>query len=377
MLEHSKAKVDLYATYLSIYLSILSRVKHIKEIHIYDLMCGEGIYADESKGSPIALIDKIKEHYFLNNETCPDLKVWLNDNGVSEIENDQKKIDRVKNIISSMFVPSNVEIDYFDMDFSKIYPKIKSRVSNLTFDKALFFIDPYGYKDVMPEHIKGLLINGNTEIILFLPVSHMYRFAHKSISDEDFKGGAPLKEFLESVIELSEESEIPKNKIKFIEYLKQSFKNFLSELSIFVDTFTIERDKQNIYCLFFFTPSVLGFEKMLEAKWKLDESQGKGFTFFSGPCLFSELELSDYPERLEDYIKRSKKINNADVYLFGLKNGFLPKHTRKVFKSWQNSNNGFKVSQEDGTPTRRSSFYISCKNHSDNPDKRVFFEFDK
>ena len=61
-------------------------------------MCGEGIYADKSKGSPIALIDKIKEHYFLNNETCPDLKVWLNDNGVSEIENDQKKIDRVKNI---------------------------------------------------------------------------------------------------------------------------------------------------------------------------------------------------------------------------------------------------------------------------------------
>jgi three-Cys-motif partner protein len=59
MLEHSKAKVELYATYLATYLNILSRVPFVIRIHIYDLMCGEGVYVDDSKGSPIIAMERI------------------------------------------------------------------------------------------------------------------------------------------------------------------------------------------------------------------------------------------------------------------------------------------------------------------------------
>ena len=70
----------------SLYLNILSRAGYLDKIHIYDLMCGEGIYSDGSKGSPIIALEKIKEHYCQNNNTCPNLDVWFNDKDKSEIE---------------------------------------------------------------------------------------------------------------------------------------------------------------------------------------------------------------------------------------------------------------------------------------------------
>jgi len=96
MLEHSKAKVDLYSTYLSMYLNILSQLPYLNKIHIYDLMCGEGIYSDGSKGSPIITMEKIKDNYFKNKEKCPKIEVWFNDRDKSKIEKNKHKIDRVR-----------------------------------------------------------------------------------------------------------------------------------------------------------------------------------------------------------------------------------------------------------------------------------------
>ena len=61
MFEHSTAKIELYTSYLATHRNILSRVAFIKKIHIYDLMCGEGIYLDDSKGRPIVAMEKIKK----------------------------------------------------------------------------------------------------------------------------------------------------------------------------------------------------------------------------------------------------------------------------------------------------------------------------
>ncbi len=108
-LEHSKAKIELYSSYLGAYLNILSRVPYIKRIHLYDLMCGEGKYEDGSKGSPIIAIEKIKNHYFTNNKTIPNLKVMFNDKDESQIEKGTLKVDRVKKYISEMFVPKTLK----------------------------------------------------------------------------------------------------------------------------------------------------------------------------------------------------------------------------------------------------------------------------
>lgn len=374
MLEHSKAKVDLYSKYLSTYLNILSRVDFIKGIRLYDLMCGEGIYLDNSKGSPIVAMQSIKEHYFSNNNSCPNIKVWFNDKDKSEIEPNRYKIERVKDYISNMFIPSNVFINYSKEDFKDLFPKVKQELHHLNNEKAILFIDPYGYKEVNPDIIKEFLSYRNAEIILFLPISFMYRFFNKSLNDDEFHGGAALRTFLSSLMEKNNDFQSVTSIYQFVIQLKNAFRYFLKHEKIYVDTFTLQRDNQNTYCLFFFTPNELGFEKMLETKWKLDEQQGKGFKIKSNQTsLFDEVEVCDFSNEVLSFIKSSKYKTNSELYLFGLEKGFLPKHINKVLRNLQKSPVGLKVLSSDGKEARKGAFYINYDNFGKNPKKLIRF----
>src|SRR3990172_1141717 len=79
MLEHSQAKVQLYGSYLSKYLRVISQDKHTTDIHLYDLFCGEGIYEDGGKGSPIIALDEIKKFYGSATGNVPAIHVTFND----------------------------------------------------------------------------------------------------------------------------------------------------------------------------------------------------------------------------------------------------------------------------------------------------------
>lgn len=360
LLDHSRAKVELYKTYLSVFLNIISR-SYFKKIYLYDLMCGEGIYTDGGKGSPIATVEAIKNHFYSNKENCPDIEILFNDSKESEIEKGKLKIDRVKDSCENIFRPSNVQINYEHQDYKEILKTVNDKIQQLKNEIALLFIDLYGYKDVKPVHIKEIMQRKNTELILFLPVFPMYRFANKSLQDISFRGGDALREFL---FELhSTEFPMFTSIIHFIEFLKESFKNLMLPKEVFVDTFTIQRDEQNVYCLFFFTSHHTGFKKMLESKWKLDAEHGKGFKIESTLSLFSESEVSNYPEKLFSYLKKNPDVTNRDLYFFGLQNGFLPKHTTQILKDMQIKNNVVTVAL-DSLPIKRGSFYIDDETRS-------------
>jgi three-Cys-motif partner protein len=370
MLRHSKAKVELYTNYLSRYLNILSRAGFLDKIHIYDLMCGEGIYSDKSKGSPVIALEKIRDHYYSNDKTCPNLEVWFNDRDKSEIDKQKYKIERVKEHCSTIFTPKNVKITYTQEDYVELYPKVLQKIKSLRKERLLLFVDPYGYKEIKPEHLKSFLNGGKTELILFLPISPMYRFANKSLKDDKFTSGIPLKKFLTSLFKSKISYKSPD---EFIDQLKMSFREYLKAQKIFVDTFTLERDRQNLYCLFFFTPHIKGFEAMLETKWNMDEQRGKGFKLMQQGLLFSKSQITNYPEKLKIFISQKDYKTNGEMYLFGLENGFLPKHTSQVFRDWQKNNPKFKVYLCDGQEARKGAFYISYKNYGNTPEKTVKF----
>lgn len=353
MLAHSRAKVELYRRYLSMYLNILSRAQHVDKIYIFDLLCGEGIYEDGSKGSPLVALETIKHHYFSNNQTCPDISIWFNDNEESKIEKGVYKVERVERFCKNIFRPDNVEIKFSREDHRVISVEALKRLQSSERTKGLFFIDPHGYKDITPDHVKKILKVGNTELLLFLPASFMYRFAAKSLQT-DFPGSKPLRDFL---IELFE-NDIPRfsSVHDFIGKIKQKFKDYLGHEGIFIDTFTLERDRSNTFCLFFFTSHIRGFEKMIEAKWNLDTKGGKGFTLDRSELFFTESELSGYPNKLLDFIKQADRRTNEELYRFGLENGFLPKHTRPILQKWKKELDGFELFSLDGKPAR--SFYL-------------------
>jgi len=366
LLEHSEAKINLYGRYLSVYLNILHRAKFVKRIFVFDLFCGEGIYENDIKGSPIIALDCIKNHYFANQNSCPDMAIWFNDNGMSEIDSGAHKVDRVKKISSTMFVPQNAKIEFYKDDYEKILPRAIDLVTRTDGAKGLFFIDPFGYKAIKPDDIRRILQSGKTEVFLWLPIAHMYRFADSALRS-GFPGSEPLKIFLTELFGKA----IPsfKSPHDFIEQLKGRFRAYLKDLNTFVDTFILERDASNVYCMFFFTRNVRGYEKMLEAKWSIDPDRGRGHSIEKTISLFDETELSGYPAKLLAFLESSDFRTNSELYAFGLENGFLPKHTKGVLDRWKKMGKPiFEVVGLDHKPVR--GYYLEY-----NSDRRVAFRF--
>ena len=73
LFNHSEAKVRLLGEYLKRYLNIISNDGYTKKIHIYDLFCGEGLYENGGEGSPLVIMREIKDLYFKNVSSYPNL----------------------------------------------------------------------------------------------------------------------------------------------------------------------------------------------------------------------------------------------------------------------------------------------------------------
>jgi len=347
--EHSKAKIELWSTYLSIYLNIIHRAIGIDKIYIYDIFCGEGKYEGGESGSPLVTLEKIRDHYINNNNTCPRINIQFNDNGLSEIEKDRKRIDRVKDFAQSIFKPSTVNIKYTDFDAKTIIANTINELYRLNNNnRALLFIDPWGYKDIEPKQLKTILQNGKTEIILFLPVYLMYMFTNKAISEDKFPGGKPLQLFIRELF--GTESPDLKSELKYINSLTKQFKKYLS--INFSTSFSIERNPGHYFSLFFFTNNKKGFQKMLETKWKLDEQNGRGYKIAvdkTQTSMFEITEVANYNELVINFIKENGSVTNNQLLDFGLNNEYLPKHTKMVLDGLKTENK-IKLTSGDNQP---------------------------
>lgn len=83
----------------------------------------------------------------------------------------------------------------------------------------------------------------------------MYRFNEKGRPEA-------LIEILEELVDLDNWTKNT-SVYSFINQFKEGLKQFLGT-EFFVDTFTIAKDASTVYCLFFFSSHIRGFEKMLE-----------------------------------------------------------------------------------------------------------------
>ncbi len=355
-LEHSQAKVDLYAKYLGIYLNVLERVPGVTHIRLFDLLCGEGIYTNNCLGSGCAAAKALKDHYFSNNQKCINTDLYLNDNGRSEIAAGKSKIQRNKELISTYYLPDNVTIHYTSKEYVDILQATIIRLDALKpSERALVFIDPYGYKEIRAEQLRLLLRNRRTELLLFLPASFIHRFAESSFT-KDYPGAAAVRTLLAGVFPEGQPGF--SNCTDFINAMRLGLKEALN--MEYASSFTIQRNESNTFCLLFFTNSLRGYEKMLEVRWAMDEERGKGFRLNSAQTnLFSSPEIDNFEGQVREYISGAPSRTNHELKSFGLACEYLPKHVHAELKELKNKGQ-IEVKNPDGSPAR--SFYVNDEN---------------
>lgn len=357
LFDHSAAKVRLLKEYISAYLGILANADWIREVYLYDLFCGPGRYEDKGEGSPIVLLKEIvRAHEFVANPRKKPtfFKCLFNDK-------DTEKVARLKkNILNESLDISNYGyIKYRTDDYKHVLNDVKNEISNFTNERGFVFIDPYGYSEVSLSDIKALTNTGKTEVLLFMPTHHMYRFKDN---------GTPecLIRFMED-LDISEKIKGVKG-LEFIEIVMDGFQNKLGN-SVFVDSFVIKRDLNQFFCLFFFTSNMLGYLKMLEAKWKIDKEDGRGWQGVQENNLFSTSSQTANTEKLKklilSFLAEGPKTS-GEIFEFTVKNRFLPKHGTEILKSIQEK---LEVFDENGNEARKGAFYQSHSNYKTNPHK--------
>ena len=345
MYPHSEVKVDLLRKYLEMYLHVLSNTHNKRTIYIFDLFCGPGLHDNNGVGSPLVMLNEITKVSKSNKNIS--YKCLFNDK-------EKDKIEKLKKYVSESNNYSEItDINYSHIDYRVLIPDIISQIqAHPNLDKAFVFIDPYEYKDIRMSDIKSLLCNGQTEVLLFLPTQFMFRFEANGTPES-------LKSFIKELVPIKK---WPKSStgIDFIENLKDYFKAYLGK-TFYVDTFIIKREAGQYFCLFFFTSNIFGFERMLEAKWKIDKDEGRGWSFERSYNLFLDEKSSGtlkFENELQNYILNPR--TNKEVYEFTLHKSHLPLHANDVLRHLQNSEL-LSVLTNTGQPVRKNAFYLDHK----------------
>jgi len=361
--EHSLAKISLYKRYLAIYLNILANTP-FKTIYLLDLFAGEGRDIDGKACSSIAAVEAIKNHYETASTVCKKIVIFFNDYGNSVIEKDLKKIDRVKKFAEQINLPAQYEITYAAESFENIVSKVIQRLNKLdNLEKALCFFDPWGYKYSKPQILKDLLANGKTELLLFMPICFMHRFTAKTLKDEDFIEGQHIEEFITELYE----NDLPeiKNQVAFIKSIQKQFKKYLNVA--YVDVLFIEKETNQYFAIYFFSNSKRGFQKMLEAKWSIDEKDGKAFSVNKNQFntdLFENVDYEDYSYLLYEELKKRNGMTNQEIFDFGLENNHLPKHSKRLLDELKKESK-IKITTDSGIDAL--GYYLE-----DNHNKKIF-----
>lgn len=360
LLDHSKAKVELLEKYLDKYLNIIANNNYTKKIRVFDLFCGEGEYKNGKEGSPLVILRRVNDLNKINkakNKKIPPVDILFNDLDKDSLAKLKFKIDE-KKLHKSEFG----DLQFRNLDYKEIVDKLPGFLKKMRDQKAFIFIDPYGYKEISALDIKSLMQNKKSEVLLFLPTQFMYRFD---------KSGTPqsLKTFISEIVDIKEWKSTT-SVWNFIEQLKSGFRSYLG-VEYFVDTFTIQKDPQTVFCLFFFSSHIRGFEKMLESKWELDNEKGKGWSYEKTIGMFASEEKNVLEEKLIKFIKSNKRYN-GEVYEFTLRNGFLPKHTTEIFKHLTKENK-LLVLSANNTKLHGKATYVNYHNFKNAP-KRVYFK---
>ncbi|PSL42296.1 three-Cys-motif partner protein [Chitinophaga niastensis] len=363
LLDHSEAKVRLLGEYVKRYLNIISNDGYTEVINMHDLFCGPGLYDNGGHGSPLVILKHVKQTYYTiidkSSRKRPKINCYFNDLDKSKTEILNQSIKD-----GSLHYPVIGELNLSNNDYKVAVVDLKDRFEKFKNEKSFVFIDPYGYKELVAGDIQGLLgKHKKSEVLIWLPIQFMYRFADEGTP-------AVLKNFM-TELGIMDEAKKTKNVWEFISLLNTGFQNFLGN-AFFVDHFSLKKEENTVFCLFFFTSHIKGFEKMLESKWEIDTEQGRGWQY-SGiiPSLFSEQKTNELEATLKSFLKTGRKYN-SDVYEFVLRQGYLTKHATEVLSNLQ-KNGQLQVFLGNGTAARKNSFYIKYHKPSDIDNKKVYF----
>ena len=340
--DHSKKKLTLYRLYLTAYLSVLTNQPHIKNINIVDLFAGVGTTEDGHHGSAV-IAAKTAEGF--SKKTGKNIHLVLN-------EYDKQRYDcLVKN--TSFFLPCR---DIMNQTANACFSELWQSYQNVSDTRTLFFIDPYGYTQFSHDNLSKLLQHSSSEVLIFVPISHILRFIDRSNQDESVK---PVKQFLDDCgIDFPKYHVHPND---FAELIKDGFKKIAGRNSFAYYYLLKNEQARNVqHCMFFITHNSRGADKFIEAMYKIRKDDKESLLF--------DYDLEGTLKKLVAYLHEHEYQSNVDINNWRRENGY---HNPEITNALSKLEDEKKMEVEEIHKRHGKSFYLG------NAEKKLYVRMTK
>ncbi len=289
-------------------------------ICLFDFFAGTGYDKAKQKGSPIRILDQIKnqtENIFNKN-----VKIILFIN-----ELDEEKYNLLKNACEQYLddnknLKHHVEIKYYNSDFETLFfellPEIKKHPS-------LVYLDQNGVKYLSDKYLLELERMKQTDFLYFVSSSYFSRF-----NDENG--------FKELNIDISAEN----NRNNIHKIITERLKNKLpvkTKLKLY--PFSLKKGS-NIYGIIFGASHVSAVDKFLSLAWKMNPMNGeanfdidediKKANYDLFEVSLKKTKLQVFEEQVMNKILNKEITNNFDLYHYTLEQGHIGKHAADCLK---------------------------------------------
>jgi len=243
---HTEAKHEILRKYLDAWLPIITRWN--ERILFIDGFAGPGEYIGGKCGSPLIAIKSAIEH---KTDINSEIKMLF-------IEADKKRCEYLKQKISSMTIPANIETECICAKFDEALGKILSYIDEkkVKLAPAFVFVDPFGFTGLPFSLIKRVMQNQKCEVM----INFMYEEINRFIGDEKLWPG-----LIETFGTDKWKSAIAeKDSEKRLEILHNTYKEQLEKEGgiKYVRSFKmINKANKTDYFLFFGTNNITGLKK--------------------------------------------------------------------------------------------------------------------
>lgn len=350
------AKIKIFEKYIQGYLPKL--LIQFNECIIADLFCGAGKNGSEP-GSPLVLIESCK--YILSSPIIQRETVSIN---IIFNDSDVENITNLKDELSKISSSDNIIIEEpLSVKFEELLPSIIERFKDNGLPK-FFFLDPFTYSNIKMDDLKQLMSLDFTEVLLFIPIFHSYRFASDETLPEEHKTRLFINEFTTKGVADYDGIEDFMNSVK----LKLSDKLSLKYIRpVLLD----DGSKKN--SLFLLTKHQKGMLLMNKIALEVSEDgstvkvKDLGQKSLFGPSTTSKFEA--FESKLIE-ILRSKKLTNGDVVEFAIVEEYLPKNAKQIISTLYDECKIF-VEDETGTEIKSKTQW----NIAEEINKTVYFSW--
>lgn len=308
--ESTIAKLEIFQDYAQAWIPTFV-MQGVSTICIFDFFAGTGYDKNGVAGSPIRILEKIKEqiaHIFQMNVK---VKVYLNEFEPNRKE--QKKFQLLQTACND-YLESNKEvkraiekINYFNEDFETLFPKLISEIKQFP---SLVYLDQNGIKFLSDKYLLELEKTRQTDFLYFVSASYFWRFGES-------------KEFKEHLdIDMATAKKDP---YKFIHrsIIEQLRKKLPGNTKVKLYPFSLKKGA-NIHGIIFGASHPRAVDKFLSIAWKRNETNGQANFDIDDDSKKSQLDLFSGKKltKIEEFHKNLR----AKVIAMEIKNNFEALH---------------------------------------------------